>query len=100
MNAINKQTNNLAIVSLIAGILGWTAVPWIGSIVAIITGHMARAEIRRNPDTMEGDGLAVGGLLLGWLMVALSIVGIVLVILFFGSLAVVLTWLGVHGHLN
>jgi hypothetical protein len=100
MNAINKQTNNLAIVSLIAGILGWTAAPWIGSIVAIITGHMARAEIRRNPDSMEGDGMAVAGLVLGWAMVVLSFVGLMLVILFFGGIAVLLGWLGLSGHLN
>ena len=47
MNMQIKQTNNLAIVSLVSGLLGWTLLPWIGSIVAIVTGHMARAEIRR-----------------------------------------------------
>jgi hypothetical protein len=100
MNASTKQTNNLAIISLISGILGWTALPWLGSIVAIITGHMARAEIARNPETMEGDGMAVAGLVLGWSMVVLSFVGLMLVILFFGSLAVLLGWLGLSGQLN
>jgi len=100
MNATNKLTNNLAIVSLVSGILGWTAMPWLGSIVAIITGHMARAEIARNAETMEGDGLAVGGLVLGWSMVILSFIGLVLVILFFGSLAALIAWLGWSGHLN
>jgi hypothetical protein len=49
MNANIKQTSSLATISLVSGILGWTLVPWLGSLVAIITGHMARAEIRRNP---------------------------------------------------
>jgi len=100
MNATTKQTNTMAIVSLVSGILGWTLLPWLGSIVAIITGHMARAEIRRNPDTMEGDGLAVGGLVLGWTMIALSLIGLLLVVLFFGGLAVLLGWLGMTGQLN
>lgn len=100
MNANIKQTNNLAIISLISGILGWTMLPWLGSIVAIVTGHMARAEIARNPETMEGDGLAVGGLVLGWSMVVLSFIGLMLVILFFGGIAVLLGWLGLSGHLN
>ena len=100
MNANIKQTNNLAIISLISGILGWTMLPWLGSIVAIVTGHMARAEIARNPDTMEGDGLAVGGLVLGWSMVVLSFIGLMLVILFFGGIAVLLGWLGLSGQLN
>ncbi len=100
MNANIKQTNNLAIISLISGILGWTMLPWLGSIVAIVTGHMARAEIARNPETMEGDGLAVGGLVLGWSMVVLSFIGLMLVILFFGGIAVLLGWLGLSGQLN
>ena len=100
MNTTTKQTSSLAIVSLVSGILGWTFVPWIGSIVAIITGHMARAEIRRNAETMEGDGLAIGGLVLGWAMVALSILGLMLVILLFGGIAAVIGWLGMTGQLN
>ena len=95
-----KQTNTLAIISLVSGILGWTLLPWLGSIAAIITGHMARAELRRNPDTQEGDGLAVGGLVLGWAMVLMSIVGIIMVVLFLGGLAAFLGWMGMTGHLN
>lgn len=90
MNLPPRQTSALAITSLISGILGWTFVPWIGSIVAIITGHMARSEIRRAPDRFEGDGLALSGLILGYAMLALSLVGIVLLVLFFGGLV----WLG------
>jgi len=100
MNANIKQTSNLAIVSLVSGILGWTMLPWIGSIVAVVTGHMARAEIARNPDTMEGDGLAVGGLVLGWSMLVISFIGLMLIVMFFGGIAVLLGWLGLSGHLN
>lgn len=95
-----RQTSTLAIVSLVSGILGWTLLPFLASVAAIVTGHMARAELRRNPDTMEGDGLAIGGLVLGWSMVAISVIGILLVVLFFGGLAVFLGWLGATGQLN
>jgi hypothetical protein len=47
MNQI-RRTSNLAIVSLVCGVLGWTLAPFLGSIIAVITGHMARAEIRRS----------------------------------------------------
>ena len=96
MNVPAKQTNNLAIVSLVSGILGWTVVPWIGSLIAIITGHMARAELKRNPDTQEGDGFAVAGLVLGWAMVALTVLGILMIVLFLGGLAAFVTWAGVQ----
>ena len=97
MNANIKQTSSLAIISLVSGILGWTLVPWLGSLVAIITGHMARAEIRRNPDTMEGDGMALGGLVLGWLSIGLTVLAIFAVILFFGGLAAFLAFAAAHG---
>ena len=84
-----RQTSSLAIVSLVAGLLGWTFAPWLGSIIAIITGHMARAEIRRDPGGIEGDGLAVAGLVLGWAMILLSALTVFAIILFFGGLAAI-----------
>jgi len=81
-----RQTSAMAIVSLVAGLLGWSLLPVIGSVVAIVTGHLARAEIRRRPDALEGDGLAVAGLVLGYLMVAMAVIGFLFVLLFFGGL--------------
>lgn len=86
MNQI-RQTSTLAIVSLVAGLLGWTMLPMVGCIAAIITGHMARAEIRREPERLEGDGLAIAGLILGWLGIALSVLVVVAIFMFFGGLA-------------
>lgn len=88
MNIPARTTSSLAIVSLVSGILSWVALPLLGSIVAIITGHMARGEIRRSGGTLDGDGLAVGGLILGYLQIALAIIGFAVLILFFGGLAV------------
>ena len=91
MNVPVRQSSTLALVSLIAGILGWTLAPFIGSLVAVITGHMARKEIRLNP-ALEGSGFATAGLILGWVGLAFWIVGILLFVLFFGGLA----WLGMQ----
>ncbi|MDR7067248.1 hypothetical protein J2X02_000065 [Pseudoxanthomonas japonensis] len=82
-----RTTSSLAIASLVSGILGWTLLPVIGTIVAIITGHMARAEIRRSAGTMDGDGLAIGGLVLGWVSALLWVLGIAVIFLFLGGLA-------------
>ena len=84
-----RQTSALAITSLVSGILGWTLLPFLGSIAAVICGHMARAEIRRDPN-IDGDGMAVAGLVLGWVSIAFGVLAILLVIvaiLFFGGLA-------------
>jgi hypothetical protein len=100
VNVPLKRTSTLAIISLVSGLLGWTLLPWLGSIAAIITGHMARAEIRRDVETVEGDGMAVAGLVLGYSMVALSILAVLMIFLFFGGLALFLGWMGATGNLN
>lgn len=82
-----RQTSTLAIISLVAGILGWTLLPFLGSIGAIIFGHLARGEIRRSNGQLDGDGLAVTGLVLGWVNVVIAILAIMAFILFFGGLA-------------
>lgn len=79
-----RQTSGLAIVSLVCGILGFFT--GLTAIIAIVTGHMARSEIRRSPETYEGDGLAVAGLVMGYLVVALYLIAILVVMLFFGGL--------------
>jgi hypothetical protein len=75
-------TNSLAVVSLIFGILGWTLLPFIGAIVGIICGHLARGEIRRShvDNRPEGDGMAVAGLVLGYSQLLLSVLAIFLII--------------------
>ena len=100
-------TSVLAIVSLVAGLLTWLSTPLIFlvvptplcTLVAIVCGHMARAEIRRNPG-MQGDGMAIAGLVLGWAMVIAVVLAIVAVIVFFGGIAALLAWAGAAGHLN
>lgn len=87
-----RQTSTLAIVALVSGLLGWTLLPWLGSIVAIITGHLARAEIAREPERLEGNGMALAGLILGYSMLAITLVGIALMLLFFGGLV----WFGLN----
>ena len=82
-----RTTSSLAIASLVSGILGWTLLPVLGTLVAIVTGHMARAEIRRSGGALEGDGLAIGGLILGWLSALLWVIGIVVLFMFLGGLA-------------
>jgi hypothetical protein len=78
-------TNTLAIVSLAAGILSWIVFPFIGGIVAIVTGHMARSQIRDSMGAQTGDGLALVGLILGYAHIILVCMGILLFALFFGG---------------
>ena len=82
-----RQTSTLAIIALVAGILGWTLLPFLGSLGGIIFGHMARGEIRRSNGQLDGDGLAVTGLVLGWINVLLAVLLVLVIFMFFGGLA-------------
>ncbi|WP_235974340.1 DUF4190 domain-containing protein [Luteimonas deserti] len=81
-----RQTSSMAIISLVFGLLGWSLLPLVGSIVAIVTGHLARGEIRRAPERYEGDGLAVAGLVLGYAAIGLALLALLIAVLFFGGL--------------
>ncbi|MBW8367296.1 MAG: DUF4190 domain-containing protein [Arenimonas sp.] len=94
-----RQTSGLAITSLVLGLLGWTLLPFLGSVGAVVCGHMARAEIRRQAATMDGDGLAIAGLVLGWSAIGITILSVLAIVLFFGGLAVLLAALGISGQL-
>lgn len=87
MNYGVLPSSTMAIVSLIAGIGGFTFLPVIGTIVALIAGYMARNETRAVPPTASGDGFATAGIVMGWIQVGLFILSICLFILFFGFFA-------------
>jgi hypothetical protein len=69
-------TSTLAIVSLVAGVLGFTILPVVATIVAIITGYMARKETRAVPPTAAGDGLATAGIIMGYVQIGLIVISI------------------------
>ncbi len=75
-----RPTNGMAVASLVLGIL-WLY--WIGSILALIFGYIARQQIRERGE--GGDGLAVAGIVLGWIGVAVVVV--ILVVLGIGAMS-------------
>ncbi|MBU0513047.1 MAG: DUF4190 domain-containing protein [Chloroflexi bacterium] len=64
-----------AMISLVAGILGLTLFPFIGSVIALITGSMAKKEINASAGTLGGEGLATAGIIMGWIGVAIGVIG-------------------------
>jgi len=70
-------TSQLAIVSLIFGILAYIMLPVAGALVAIIAGHVALGQIRDSGGRLEGGGMARTGLILGYLQVALVVLALV-----------------------
>jgi len=81
-----KPNSTLAVTSLISGIVGWTFVPILGSIVAVITGHMAKNEIRKSNGELAGDGMATAGLVLGYASLVIGICVVCLVVVLFPAM--------------
>lgn len=79
--------STLSLTSLIMGILGWFVIPIVGGIIAVITGHMAKKEIRESHGALSGDGMATAGLLLGYSHLALGLCVCLALILFPALLA-------------
>jgi hypothetical protein len=79
----SRGTSTLAVVSFVAGIAAWFAVPLLAAIAAVITGHMARREIRQSAGRLDGDWMAVIGLVLGYaqLIIVALVVSVIVLIL-------------------
>ena len=58
----------MAIASMVLGIL-W--IWWVGSILALVFGYIARNQIKRTGQ--GGNGMAIAGIVLGWIGVGLFV---------------------------
>ncbi len=64
-------SSTLAIVSLISALLGFSFMPLLGGIVALIAGYLARKETHSIPPKASGDGMAIAGIIMGWIQIAI-----------------------------
>ena len=71
-----RATNGLAVASLVLGIL-W--IYWIGSILALVFGYVAMIQIRER--NQAGHGLAVAGIVLGWVGMGIGILALVIALI-------------------
>lgn len=75
------QTSGFAIASLICSIASWFLVPFIGGVLGVIFGHIARREIRQSQGWKKGNGLALTGLIIGYIHIMVAILAIILIVL-------------------
>lgn len=75
------RKSSYATISLISGILAWLGVFGLGGVLAVIFGHIAKKEIRTADVPVDGEGMATAGLILGYLNIAVTVIGFILAIL-------------------
>jgi hypothetical protein len=90
VTAAPGQLNNLAIVSFVTALLApFGHLVGIGGItliiISIVTGHMARAQIRKTGET--GAGFALAGLIISYVHLAVTAI---LLIFFFGLIIAII----------
>jgi len=82
-----SSTSSAAVISMIFGILGLLSTWWllgIPSFIAIITGHIARSNIAKSQGKTDGDGMALIGLILGYIVI---VIYLSIIFLFAGLIA-------------
>jgi hypothetical protein len=72
--SVEASTSGLAIGALVCGIIGVLLSPL--GIVAVILGHQGLSQTKRNP-ALKGGGMALAGLVLGYIELALMMISIV-----------------------
>jgi hypothetical protein len=70
------QTNSLAVAALVCGIVQFFGFWLLGTIPAIVVGHMARKQVRQRNE--QGAGLALAGLILGYAGLALTVIVVII----------------------
>ena len=70
--AVRAATNGMAVASMVLGIL-W--IYWIGSVLALIFGYIALSQIRQRQE--GGRGMALAGVILGWIGIGTLAIGLI-----------------------
>jgi len=73
----SSRVSGMAIASLVMGLL-W--VYWIGSILALVFGYVAKNQIDRERGKLTGRGMATAGIVLGWIWMGVLVVVIVVAV--------------------
>lgn len=72
--APQTKTSALAIWSLVLGILSLTCFSILSAIPGVICGHKALSKIKRSGGTLTGQGLAIAGLVTGYLGILWAVI--------------------------
>ena len=74
------QTNGAAVASLILSVVSWFAISILGSIPAVICGHIGLSTVKNNSQTVGGKGMAIAGLIIGYLNIVASAIVVLIVV--------------------
>ena len=78
------RTSGLAVASMVCGIVAWVSclvLFGLPAIAAVIFGHIALGTIKNSPIPLGGRGMAISGLIMGYLMILTMAGGIIAMVI-------------------
>jgi len=72
------STNGMAVASLVCALGGLLC--GVGGILGIVFGFIARSQIRQSGGTQKGEGMALAGIIIGFVVVAIAVVVIIIAV--------------------
>lgn len=72
------KTNGLAIAALVCSLFFWLY--GIGAVLGIVFGFIARSQIKRSGGVQQGRGMALAGIIIGFVGIAIGIVLIIVLV--------------------
>jgi hypothetical protein len=79
-----RKTDGLAIASLICAVASFALLPLLPAVAAITMGFVSRERIRKSEGELDGDGIALAGILVGLanvvLIVAVMLIALIVVL--------------------
>jgi type II secretory pathway pseudopilin PulG len=70
VDSADQKTDGKAVLSMVLGILSLTLFWILAGIPAVILGHISRSKIKKSLGHLKGDGMALAGLIMGYLSIA------------------------------
>ena len=83
--AKQSQTDSVAVCALVFGILGILSCFTLFSIAGVVCGHIARKRALENPTASSNAGMALTGIITGYVGIVLSVLVVIVYFLFIAA---------------
>jgi hypothetical protein len=77
VGVVEGGTNGLAITSLVLALVSFCGLGILTSIPAVICGHLALSRINQSNGQVGGRGLAMAGLIIGYIVIGLTVIFVI-----------------------
>ena len=74
-------TDGMCIASLVMGVGAFLVCPLVFAVLAVIFGYLGRRNVEESRGSLEGEGLALAGIILGWINIAIILLFVIVTVI-------------------